>query len=344
MKKRVKNFIFIKPVDADLMKYWEVLLKPEWASLAASSYVHAHYRNKRIIPRLKNYLPENLRKHGNITRVDLYITEKESIIKSQRPCMRSGVILDLAPQCFSVLKELLGSLTTWPGKDGGKYEKLRIIFDVDACRTAKAAKTNILEETFAIITGEITQTLAFFSDENERYCPQVTPKKIPMTLVMGKDIYSEAPTVGDSDIKGLLFQFEDGTELAANFSSNWVGHPGDREMAQADRWSCHNGINLPFFKLLQENLDIHAVMAHDDTVKSFLSFEDAQEVMELTELARRKRTHESAITAVIDGTVTNGTYENHSPIEKLLKACNLPTEAIGKMYHPEWRDRNSIIT
>ena len=308
---RVDNFIFCKPVDSDLQKFKNLMDDPSPSSLRSKSYVYAHYRNKAVTTRLKKNFPECRKMYGKLKRIEVCITE--FVLDAERPCLKEGLILDLASQAFAALTEILGNIPGWE-INSGKYEPAGMAFTVERCYTAQQKDANIPNETFAVIVGTAVETLVIPSpDDKNSASTQVNP--ILITIVVGKGIQ-------EHDCKGLLFIFEDVfgqvTEVEANFATDWTSLDDKSDYKRSDPTHLQGGMNLPFTELIKLNCDISALIQQQDTVKSFQRFEQAEEVMRLTHLALRLRK------PINTPEFENGKYKNGTAIEKLMESCGVP--------------------
>ena len=308
---RVDNFIFCKPVDSDLQKFKNLMDDPSPSSLRSKSYVYAHYRNKAVTTRLKKNFSEYRKMYGKLKRIEVCITE--FVLDAERPCLKEGLILDLASQAFAALTEILGNIPGWE-INSGKYEPAGMAFTVERCYTAQQKDANIPNETFAVIVGTAVETLVIPSpDDKNSASTQVNP--ILITIVVGKGIQ-------EHDCKGLLFIFEDVfgqvTEVEANFATDWTSLDDKSDYKRSDPTHLQGGMNLPFTELIKLNCDISALIQQQDTVKSFQRFEQAEEVMRLTHLALRLRK------PINTPEFENGKYKNGTAIEKLMESCGVP--------------------
>ena len=308
---RVDNFIFCKPVDSDLQKFKNLMDDPSPSSLRSKSYVYAHYRNKAVTTRLKKNFSEYRKMYGKLKRIEVCITE--FVLDAERPCLKEGLILDLASQAFAALTEILGNIPGWE-INSGKCEPAGMAFTVERCYTAQQKDANIPNETFAVIVGTAVETLVIPSpDDKNSASTQVNP--ILITIVVGKGIQ-------EHDCKGLLFIFEDVfgqvTEVEANFATDWTSLDDKSDYKRSDPTHLQGGMNLPFTELIKLNCDISALIQQQDTVKSFQRFEQAEEVMRLTHLALRLRK------PINTPEFENGKYKNGTAIEKLMESCGVP--------------------
>jgi hypothetical protein len=335
------GFNFAKPVDSHLDLLNTMYLEKEriFHSIALKMVVHDHYRNKPVVAALRKGLKTLHGRYGFIQEMRVYITERKSTEDEwyRKGALDDGILMDLAPHALSVIFELLPTPFSWENKEGHHFNRIGVkLNDIVGCYRARDNNCILHQgvETFGVIHIRGSEDIVFTPKESGKELP-LEPHKVDILIAVGKGTSIDRED-NPGNLKGVKITF-DGTTVIGNFDTNGISgvSAGDTKLdLMLDAIDvCQGGINLPFSRLGDLNLDLEAVRGDQGAaLRPFQTFDDAMKVVNILDNCLKHPTatnlihYETGTTSadVINRIVGDTRWRHPRPLTDLIIGRQVP--------------------
>lgn len=313
------KFILPKPVDSNFDAIRTLYLESKRnraMDIGKRALVHDHYRNKPLTAKLKDRMKTLHGQNGYLKKIQLYITEHNSIQDEweRSESLECGIILDLAPHALSVICELVPETLQWYDNAGHLYKRRGRRFEIV---TAIRGRDNLCilqrlgAETFGAIHLRVFEDIDFTPKGTDNVARTIRNRPFDILVVVGKGV-NPSRHGEPRDLKAIQLEF-DGHTVRGNFDTGAIAgvvleRALEKQLEEQYDVS-HRGLNLPLMQLAEARFSVED-LSKGQMVSPFQSFDEAYLIAEL-----------------LDGCLQHSTardpfpYGRPSTIAELLNRC-----------------------